>query len=288
MGMPDDTLDADFDSPRQGLFREAESAIEHRTAVRPSELAPTPKSAALSLPQLLRPVVQGLEAVSRATNENTALLKKLDSTAAASAPSATNTASVAGASTSTPAPAELPQIVAELRSLIDAKNGLNQSMFSALHHELKGYKDGFLLESVHRPLIRDLISLFDDITAIQRQVTATVTDPDLNSKSAVVVRMGERLRAIEMNLTHNIEFIAEVLNRLDVTLMDPHGGKLDKRTQRAVALEVAESPEQDAEVIRVVKRGFLWKDRILRAEEVVIKKWQEGNLVALRSTPPSK
>jgi hypothetical protein len=288
MGMPDDTLDADFDSQMQGLFREAESAIEHRTAVRPSEPAPTSKAAALSLPQLLRPVVQGLEAVSRATNENTVLLKKLDSTAAASAASATNTARVAGATTSTPAPADLPQIVAELRSLIDAKNGLNQSMFSALHHELKGYKDGFLLESVHRPLIRDLISLFDDITTIQRQVTATVSDPDVKTKAPVVVRMGERLRAIEMNLIHNLEFIAEVLNRLDVTLMDPHGGKLDKRTQRAVALEVAESPEQDGEVIRVIKRGFLWKDRILRAEEVVIKKWQEGNLVALQSAAPSK
>jgi molecular chaperone GrpE (heat shock protein) len=283
MGMPDDTLDADFDSQMQGLSREAESAIEQRTAVRSSEPSPSSKSAALSLPQLLRPVVQGLEAVSRATNENTVLLKKLDSTAAsnvAGAASATNG--------STPAPAELSQIVTELRSLIEGKNGLNQSMFSALHQELKGYKDGFLLESVHRPLIRDLVSLFDDITTIQRQVTSTVSDPDFNTKAAVVVRMGERLRAIEMNLIHNLEFIAEVLNRLDVTLMDPHGGKLDKRTQRAVALEVAESPEQDAEVIRVVKRGFLWKDRILRAEEVVIKKWQEGNVVALKSAAPSK
>jgi len=137
---------------------------------------------------------------------------------------------------------------------------------------LKGYKDGFLLESVHRPLIRDLVSLFDDITAIQRQVTATVSDPDLNSKAAAVVRMGERLRSIEMNLTHNLEFITEVLNRVEVTLMDPHGGKLDKRTQRAVAIETTENPEQDGDVVRVVKRGFLWKDRILRAEEVVIKK----------------
>ena len=57
-------------------------------------------------------------------------------------------------------------LVPELRGMVDSKNGLNQSMFSALHQELKGYKDGFLLESVHRPIIRDLISLYDDIHGI--------------------------------------------------------------------------------------------------------------------------
>jgi hypothetical protein len=32
-----------------------------------------------------------------------------------------------------------------------------------------------------------------------------------------------------------------------------------------------------------VKCGFLWKDRVVRAEEVVIKKWKEGFLVALQA-----
>ena len=132
MGMPDDTLDADFESQMQGLFREAESAMEQRTAVRPDESALPAKSGALSLPQLLRPVVQGLEAVSRATNENTALLKKLDSAAAAGAASATKTAPAAGTTSATPAPTELPQIVAELRGLLEAKNGLSQSIKTRL------------------------------------------------------------------------------------------------------------------------------------------------------------
>ncbi|MND00168.1 hypothetical protein D3C83_186860 [compost metagenome] len=46
-------------------------------------------------------------------------------------------------------------------------------------------------------------------------------------------------------------------------------------------MELAEDPDDDNAVVRSVKRGFLWKDRLFRAEEVVIKKWKEGFLVAL-------
>ncbi len=90
-----------------------------------------------------------------------------------------------------------------------------------------------------------------------------------------------KLRTIEVNIEHNLGFITEVLNRLEVTLMPPHVGKLDKQTQRAIAVELAEDPDEDNAVVRFVKRGFLWKDRLFRAEEVVIKKWKEGFLVAL-------
>lgn len=278
MGKPDETVDADFDSQLRGLFHQAERALEQRVvaerraeAQRPRpEPEPeiiempvgdtAPKSAALSLPQLLRPLVQGLEAVSRATTENTTILKSLNCSTTSSAEPRT----------------DLPRLVADLRSMIDAKNGLNQNMFAALHEELKGYKDGFLLQSVYRPIIRDLISLYDDTAEIQRQVTATIAEPDCSENLPIAVRIVERLRTLEMNLDHNLEFIVEVLARLEVTLMDPHVGKLDKRSQRAVAIEAVGIPEEEGDVIRTVKRGFMWKERVLRAEEVVIKKFREG------------
>ena len=40
----------------------------------------------------------------------------------------------------------LPGLVENLQGMLDQKNGVNQRMFDALHEELKGYKDGFLLE----------------------------------------------------------------------------------------------------------------------------------------------
>jgi molecular chaperone GrpE (heat shock protein) len=295
MAEPDSILDTELDAQLRGLFAQAEKAIEMRTdapaqgkketAAKTRSGEPTQETAEvpaapmsnetgaarsgqLSLIQLLKPVVLGLEAVSRTTGDNTGVLKKLE-TAAAEA---------------TEAHKELPSLVADLRSLLEGRNTVSQSMFAALHEELKGYKDGFLLDSVHRPIIRDLISLFDDITEIQRQVGTAIAAAAKSELCAAGRELIERLRIIEINLEHNLGFISEVLNRLEVTLMPSHTGKLDKQTQRAVAVELAEDPDEDTSVVRSVKRGFLWKDRIFRAEEVVIKKWKEGFLVALAPT----
>lgn len=284
MADPDSILDTEFDAQLRGLFAQAEKAIESRAGaespVAPKPRAdepvnaPAPDSAAaepaaprpgLSLLQLLKPLALGLETLSRATSDNTAVLRKLDATATAS----------------TEAHKDLPGVVADLKALIEGRNTVSQSMFAALHEELKGYKDGFLLDSVHRPIIRDLISLYDDVAEIQRQVTVAIGAAEPAKLCVGGMEIIEKLRTIEINIEHNLGFILEVLNRLDVTLVVPHVGKLDKQAQRAVAVELAEDPDEDNVVVRSVKRGFLWKDRLFRAEEVVIKKWKEGFLVAL-------
>jgi molecular chaperone GrpE (heat shock protein) len=174
-----------------------------------------------------------------------------------------------------------------LQGLVDQKNGVNMRMFDALHEELKGYKDGFLLESVQKPIIRDLISLYDDLTAIHRQMQDAVVDA-VRMPSEVAERLPARLKTMDTNIEHNCEFVIEVLARLEVSMLPVGSGKLDKQTQRAVAVEMAEDPDDDGEIVRVVKRGFVWKTRVLRAEEVIIKKWKEGFLVALANAASQK
>jgi molecular chaperone GrpE (heat shock protein) len=163
-----------------------------------------------------------------------------------------------------------------LRALLEMKNAVSHSMFSALHEELKGYKDGFLLQSVYRPIIRDLVSLYDDLTEIHRQVNEVIGEGARDAgDSPVTNKLLDRMRTMEMNLEHNVEFILEVLARLEVTQVPVGTGKLDKCKQRAVAVEVTNNPDDDTVVVRSVKRGFLWHDRILRPEEVVVKRFRE-------------
>lgn len=282
MAQPQETLDEDFDAQLRGLFQQAERALEHRNEAEPGGAAEVPdlldelgagsesqsspehsgSASSASLPQALRPLVQGLEAIVRATSDNTTTLQKLESAAAAHKG----------------LDKDLPQIVAELRSMLDLKNGVNQGMFAALHEELKGYKDGFLLESVHRPIIRDLISLYDDTFEIQRQAGMAAA----KCAEAVLLPLGAEIRTLEMNIDHNVDFLIEILARLEVTLLEQRPGKLDKRTQRVVAVEHAEDPNQDGDVVRVAKRGFVWQTRVFRPEEVVIRKWKDGFLVALQ------
>ncbi|HSI12133.1 MAG TPA: nucleotide exchange factor GrpE [Chthoniobacter sp.] len=282
MPQQEENLDADFDSQLRGLFQEATQNIEDREAAarrtgedKEQEITRRVEErmakSYVSVPQMLRPLMLGLEAVTRATGENTSILQKLDKTTEEAGTVQTN----------------LPTLVQSLQTLVDQKSGLNQRMFDALHEELKGYKDGFLLESVHKPIIRDLITLYDDLCLTHRQLQDAAAD-SAKLPSEIANKLFERLKTMDTNVEHNLEFIVEVLARLEVSMLPVGSGKLDKQMQRAVAVEVAEDPDDDGNIVRVVKRGFFWKDRVLRAEEVVIKKWKEGFLMALSAASPQK
>ncbi len=100
----------------------------------------------------------------------------------------------------------------------------------------------------------------------------------LELTGAVFFGREENMRNAVVNLDHNIHFILEVLERLDVTQIPSQGGKLDKLVQKAVLVESASEPDEDFDIVRSVRRGFQWRDRIVRAEEVVIKKWRDSNI----------
>ena len=271
----DNILDVDFDVQMQGLVQQAERAIGHRTSVPASTGKIAPATA--DLPDA--PVVE------EQADEPGAAEGVLQM-AAADAP-ADFDATVRGLDSVSKTIGEtvqaLPKMVADLRALLEMKNGVSHSMFSALHEELKSYKDGFLLQSVYRPIIRDLVSVYDDLTEIHRQITEAIGEGAGSAEeSAATKKMLERMRTMEMNLGHNVEFILEVLARLDVTQLPIVAGKLDKTSQRAVAVETTDNPDDDTLVVRLVKRGFLWHERVLRPEEVVVKRYREPS----STTPP--
>ena len=74
-----------------------------------------------------------------------------------------------------------------------------------------------------------------------------------------------------------MDFLVEVMSRMEVTQIEPGFGKLDKKNQRAIAVELADTPEEDGEILRSLKPGFIWRERMVRPEEVVVKK-VEGRL----------
>jgi len=270
----------DVESQLRGLFQEAEDHLAHskrtegtKTVVRPVDDrsprptsgpqsgTPAPLGSQLTTAQLLRPVLLGLEALVRASGENSALLGKLDNKIEKAAEGVTEAQNV------------LPDLIVSLQSLLDQKNGVNQRMFDALHEELKGYKDGFLLESVQKPVICDLISLYDELSLVNGQMQELLGEA-ANLQGPAGRMVMDRVKTMATNVQHNCEFIAEVLARLEVSMLPMGNGKLDKQSQRAVAVEAAEDPQEDGDIVQIKKRGFFWKGRVLRAEEVVMKKWR--------------
>jgi molecular chaperone GrpE (heat shock protein) len=266
-----DLSDPEFTAQMQGLVQEAKQVLDEKVATVKQDGAEevTLKDAETkalkayrSLPEMLKPFVQGLEAITRVVGDNNQILGKLDSSTAEALD----------------ALKRLPTVVGELQGMIERKDGLSRQMFDALHEELRSYKDGFLLDSVHRPMIRDLITLFDDLTETYRQMTSGIAELVESTTDGTL----NRFKALEMRISHNLEFVLEVLARFEVCQMPIGSGKLDKKTQRAVAVESTDDAERDLEIIRSVRCGFMWKDRIVRPEEVVVKKWKEGFLEELQ------
>ena len=226
---------------------------------------PTPPAQAPKFSQVLKPMVLGIEALSRAVKENTKTLEKIQDALAGQSP--------------------LPGLMENVQETLDRKQLLNQKLFDSLYEELRGYKDGFLLEVLHKPVVRDLITLFDDLSGLYAQMTGFVEkqegEPELTPREKATLA---QIKTHARNLDHVIHAMVEVMERVDVTRMEPSSGRLNKVTQRAVAIEPTESEEEDGMIARSVKPGFQWRERVVRPEQVVMKKWTDNYLVALPET----
>jgi molecular chaperone GrpE (heat shock protein) len=139
---------------------------------------------------------------------------------------------------------------------------VNQRLFDSLHHELISYRDNFLHESLQKPFIRDLVVLFDDLTALLAQMeTAAKGEPD-----------GDPVCLWHNNLENTIHSIVEILHRLEVNEIEPKE-KVDRIYHRVVTYEPADFAEEEGRIVMRVRRGFLWRGKVLRPEEVIAKRF---------------
>lgn len=140
---------------------------------------------------------------------------------------------------------------------------VNQRLFDSLHDEMIKYRDNFLHESLQKPFIRDLVILFDDLSGLLAQL-----------ENAVDGSEGKRgmLGQWRNNLENAIHSLTEILHRMEVSEIEPKE-VVDRTLHRVVSFEPADYAEEDGRIVMRVKRGFLWRDQVLRPEEVVAKRF---------------
>ena len=140
---------------------------------------------------------------------------------------------------------------------------VNQRLFDSLHDEMIKYRDNFLHESLQKPFIRDLVILFDDLSGLLSQL-----------QSAVEARDGKRgpLGQWRDNLENAIHSLTEILHRMEVSEIEPKE-IVDRALHKVISFEPADYAEEDGRIVMRVKRGFLWRDQVLRPEEVVAKRF---------------
>ena len=140
---------------------------------------------------------------------------------------------------------------------------VNQRLFDSLHEELIKYRDNFLHESLQKPFIRDLVILFDDLSGLLSQL-----------QSAAEGSEGKRGAPAQWcdNLENAIHSLTEILHRMEVSEIESRE-MVDRALHRVVSYEPADFAEEDGRIVMRVKRGFLWRDQVLRPEEVVAKRF---------------
>lgn len=140
---------------------------------------------------------------------------------------------------------------------------VNHRLFDSLHDELIKYRDNFLHESLQKPFIRDLVTLFDDLSGMLSQLQ-NVLDSTEGKRGA--------LGQWRDNLENAIHSLTEILHRMEVSEIEAKE-TVDRALHRVISFEPADYAEEDGRIVMRVKRGFLWRDQVLRPEEVVAKRF---------------
>jgi molecular chaperone GrpE (heat shock protein) len=74
------------------------------------------------------------------------------------------------------------------------------------------------------------------------------------------------------NLENAIHSLTEILHRMEVSEIEPKD-VVDRALHKVISFEPADFAEEDGQIVMRVKRGFLWRDQVLRPEEVVAKRF---------------
>jgi molecular chaperone GrpE (heat shock protein) len=155
------------------------------------------------------------------------------------------------------------QKIDEQLAAIRSSESVNQRLFDSLHEELLKYRDNFLHESLQKPFIHDLVHLFDDLSSLAQQLR---TSAEEQKKRGHVSQWRD-------NLENAIHSLVEILHRFEVKEIEPKEN-VDRALHRVVNYEPADFPEEDGRIVMRVKRGFFWRGKLIRPEEVIAKRYE--------------
>ncbi len=158
--------------------------------------------------------------------------------------------------------AEQFQKIDEQLAAIRSNESVNQKLFDSLHAELLKYRDNFLHESLQKPFIHDLVYLYDHLNSLCEQLRSAAQE---KGKRGYVAQWRD-------NLENAIHSLVEILHRFEVVEIEP-AERVDRSYHRVISYEPADFPEEDGCIVMRVKRGFFWRGKLIRPEEVIAKRY---------------
>lgn len=136
-----------------------------------------------------------------------------------------------------------------------------EEAFEHLYDELKNLKGDASFDNL-KPLYLDLILLFDRIDTISESISNQTKNLSANE-----INFGEILQTLR-------EEVLEILYRRGIeTLSKKNEPKFNPEYQRAIGTEATNIESENNQVVSVIRQGFKYEKRLLRAEEVIVQKF---------------
>ncbi|MEK7298065.1 MAG: nucleotide exchange factor GrpE [Planctomycetota bacterium] len=155
----------------------------------------------------------------------------------------------------------LKDIKAELASRA-SYDAAKEKAIDKLSEELKLYRDNFIFQS-QKPVFVELIMLYDNLAQT------------LNLLEGSQAPAADTCLTVKNNLSNIKEELLEILYRRDVTPFVEHPETLDYKLHKTVGTVTTGIEGENNKVEAIRKTGFRWNDKVIRPEEVVIKKYRK-------------
>lgn len=140
-----------------------------------------------------------------------------------------------------------------------SSNLTQETVFNSLYSELEALKQNADFEKI-KPLYIDLILLFDRIKNIESSLTQKQT-VSISEFSEILNNLGGEL--------------LEILERRSIELVQSSSSLFNPREQKAIKTEPTDIENENNQISQIIRKGFRYQDKILRAEEVIVKKYQQ-------------
>jgi molecular chaperone GrpE (heat shock protein) len=156
------------------------------------------------------------------------------------------------------------KLLLEIKESIEKKimyDSAKEEAFNRLYQEMNRYRsrDAELDRSLE-PLLRNIVSFYDSIMKFR--------DSELEAGRSDVVEKFDYL----------IDELLEIMYRVDMVPIEEDftresSDRFNAQFQRAVKVNFTERKEDDYLIEAKRRKGFLWKGKVFRPEEVIIKRY---------------
>lgn len=139
---------------------------------------------------------------------------------------------------------------------------VKEKAFNKLYEEMKEQKEqAALFDKAVEPLLRDLLLLYDNMKQFE---SSLVNQQDLSKEK------------ILQNFKYIVDDLIETLYRQDVIPMnEDFSTPFNSKLQRAIKTEFTDNVSEDYGILKILRNGFKWREKILRPQEVMIKRFKD-------------